>query len=466
MKKFSEVFLASVLSVSLTGLAACGDSDRKYDGDFSAKVVLEPTASDPEVRKVITCFDEEIDAAVNSGTFQLKISEQTVEVSDAYTCSVDGEKTNGASRYVAFEISGAPTMFHVKMSKTGWVDTYVVSMRLNEGKTVQIGKTEYTKVSVQYNAVRDYVCPPSDVYVKDAYTYKLSGKNITLQRALYTPEQAKADGDKNPLIVWLHGLGEGGSDINIPLIKDNTVALSSPAIQKYFTTDTQKGAYVAVIQCPTFWLDQSGKGNMGELAAPVTGKGQPSYYTEALVGAIDQYLQDNSDIDPDRIYLAGCSNGGYMVMNLAVDYGDKYAAYVPICEGYMNGNLTDEKIDELKDRNLWFVQSDDDGTVKPWLYVIPTYYRLIDAGAQNVKCSLLTGFGHSCWSQFFADQLNFSFDAQAVKEDFANVRFNEDGSIDQDANVYVCNKNCVVDEGSLFAWLAKQRRNDSYNKEG
>lgn len=374
---------------------------------------------------------------------------------EVYVCDERGERVSDSSDYVAFEINPDQSVAVMQTAaKTEWVNSYYIRLSLNRSKALQVGNKVYNELSVSYNAIEDWICPEADAYVKDSYIFENGDEDITLQRALFTPDGAKEDGGKNPLIVWLHGLAEGGTDINIPLLNANTTALSSPEIQEYFTDDTQGGAYVAVIQTPTMWLDTDGKGSDG--LNVYTGNGQTSYYTQALNAAIDDYVFHNGDIDASRIYIAGCSNGGFMALNLAENYGDKYAAYVPICEAYMNGNITEEILQKLKDLNIWFIQSDDDTTVDPFSHVIPTYYRLIHTGAENVNLSLLTGYGHGCWAAFFDDAVSAGFDSQKVLEDYANLTFGEHGEISSSSSYYVNVANCTENKGSVFAWLAEQ----------
>ena len=66
------------------------------------------------------------------------------------------------------------------------------------------------------------------------------------------------------------------------------------------------GAFVLVPQCDTMWLDD-GSHQYGD-----SGK---SMYTEALKYLIDEFIDRFSAvIDPERVYIGGDSNGGFMTM--------------------------------------------------------------------------------------------------------------------------------------------------------
>lgn len=141
---------------------------------------------------------------------------------------------------------------------------------------------------------------------KNPITKKI--ENLKLEMAAYEPEKLKL-GVKKPLIIWLHGQGEGGTDPDIDILGTETSALAKEEIQKYFTaggTDT-KGAFVLAVQSPTYWMDE-GDGTNGN------GSGN-SRYTQILMDTIKEYVKHNPYVDTSRIYLAGDSNGGYMTVN-------------------------------------------------------------------------------------------------------------------------------------------------------
>lgn len=50
-----------------------------------------------------------------------------------------------------------------------------------------------------------------------------------------------------------------------------------------------------------------------------------------LIREIVRDLVRRERVDPDRIYVVGCSNGGYMSLEMTSTYPDLFAASVPIC---------------------------------------------------------------------------------------------------------------------------------------
>lgn len=239
--------------------------------------------------------------------------------------------------------------------------------------------------------------------------------DISLPYASYEPETKT----KSPLIIWLHGGGEGGQDPSIPLLANRAANYASPEIQSYFG-----GAYVLVPQSPTFWMD---KGDGSYTRGDVN-----DMYNESLMALIKNYADQHKMIDQNRIYLGGCSNGGYMTLKLLLLHPDYFAAGFPSALAYHEKNLTDNDIQSLKDQSIWFIHSSDDPVTVASETATPTYERLIAAGAQDVHYSLFDHvvditnqfggkdyhyMGHFSWIYSHANKCQLDYDGSAVKVD-------------------------------------------------
>ena len=176
-----------------------------------------------------------------------------------------------------------------------------------------------------------------------------------------------------------------------------------------------------VPQSPTYWMD-NGQGGM------TTGKVN-DVYNEALMALIEEYTEAHPAIDQDRIYLGGCSNGGYMTLKLLLLHPDYFAAAFPSALAYQSENMTDEQVESIKDIPIWFVHSRDDATTVAKETVIPVYERLMAADAENVHLSLydhvvdITGFfggddyhypGHWSWIYCHANECRRDADNSLV----------------------------------------------------
>jgi len=225
----------------------------------------------------------------------------------------------------------------------------------------------------------------------DVYSYHKSDDGMNYR--LFSPTQdhgwERSSGHgKRPLIVWLHGGGEGGLSSqnyydNEPTLRANRGALgfSTPEAQRIFG-----GAYVVAPQAESFWLEN------GPLYSP-------------RVKAIILDLLRKYPIDASRIYLAGCSNGGYLTMEMTSLYHDLFAAAVPICGVVKNfpkpGDvvLTDAQLKSIT-TPTWLVCAASDTTVPPVDNSIPAHAlirRSILTEYPTVTRNGITYNGHWSW---------------------------------------------------------------------
>lgn len=301
------------------------------------------------------------------------------------------------------------------ISKTNegvWGD-YGIKVALKPGKTLKVGKKKFTAIECETdNALKDFISE-ADYFNKGTYTGRLTGKpgDVTLTYASYEPWSLRGDGAKNPLIIWLHGGGEGGKDVSITLLGNEVVSLIRPEIQSHFTSEGgEKGAYVLSVQCPTMWMGTSKGFGHGEY---------PSLYADVLKSCIDSFVEQRPDIDRNRIYIGGCSNGGFMTMHMLMRNPRYFAAAYPTCEAYLDKYISDYEIKVLSEENIWFVQSYDDTTVDAKTHCIPTFQRLMKAGAKNVWMSMFESIigvdnpgqqimGHFAWCYVFNDAVTLS----------------------------------------------------------
>lgn len=249
---------------------------------------------------------------------------------------------------------------------------------------------------------------PGEIYVpqEEGYTSTVSSyKELPLKYSYYDP---KMESDR-PVIIWLHGAGEGGEDPRVSYLGNNVVALSSDPIQGFMG-----GAWVLVPTCPTMWMDD------GSHEYGFTGK---SMYAEALFALIDEFVNTHA-VDKKRIYIGGCSNGGFMTMRQIVDHPDYFAAGYPMCEALYDDTISDSDIENIKDVPIWFLHAMTDGIVNPETTSVPTYKRLIAAGAKNTHMTYIDDrppmnemVNHGCWPIGLRNEANYDFDHQPVMLD-------------------------------------------------
>lgn len=122
-------------------------------------------------------------------------------------------------------------------------------------------------------------------------------------------------GERRPLVLFLHGLG-------------------SSAQQSFEITPLAELAArdrVHVIAADGT-VDSAGRRFWNAGKACCNFDDQPVNDVARLGALLDTWSQ-RPDVDPDRVYLAGYSNGGFMAHRLACERGDKLAAVVALAGG-------------------------------------------------------------------------------------------------------------------------------------
>ena len=395
-------------ALALTVAAVAGAQTLKMTNQV---VRIQAYESYTSVNLVVVKPEVKLDA-LDPSVFSVQTNGVERNVKIVYTCDDRGEWADNGD-YLAFglEVSRERGVSPLVSRGMGtWSTAYPVKVALKPGKSIKANGQKYTAVDCSTDHALRNVVSESDFFHRGTFTGANTGRtgDVTLTYGAFEPEALSIDGKRNPLIIWLHGMGEGGTDVSIELMGNEVVALIRDDIQSHFTTEGgEGGAYVLAVQCPTMWMDTS-KG-MGTGA-------YPSLYSDVLKSCIDNYLVQNPDVDPYRIYIGGCSNGGFMTMNMVLRNPGFFAAAYPTCEAYADANISDVQIQQLKNENMWIVQSFDDTTVRPTEYCIPTYKRLMEAGAENIWLSMFENvvgtdtpgqrlMGHFSWVYVFNDQV-------------------------------------------------------------
>ncbi|MDQ0222724.1 prolyl oligopeptidase family serine peptidase [Streptococcus moroccensis] len=458
MKKTLKYLLAAT---AILGLVACSQASKKETSKVTIKdAKIEVTGYEwgPSVSALVVELDQEV-SDVTAEDISVKTLGVDRQVTAVYLSDEKGQKVDVSSKYVALDLevtysfaspdNASPFNFNLDTMMNEWATEYPIEI---SGLTVAGKILDYSTDAINKRIMNDTDAFNVRGQHQGHYNNPLTGNSeeLILQYAAYEPEHLKETVAKSPLVIWLHGQGEGGTDIDITLLGNEVTALTRDDIQSYYSAtgdEAEKGAYVLAVQTPTYWMDE-GDGTNG------AGAGK-SRYTEALMAAIEAYVASNPDVDTNRIYLGGCSNGGYMTMNMAIEYPDYFAAAYPLAEAYSfydyqrnpdgtyakeeasdgttasfipNGQIfvTEEKLATLKNLPIWFVMSADDEVVLPDRYVLPTYQALLQAGADNAWLSYYETvqgkdipenqyMGHWSWIYFFNNQVTGVQDTEAVK---------------------------------------------------
>jgi len=188
---------------------------------------------------------------------------------------------------------------------------------------------------------------------------------LEMEYLLALPKDYDKDTTKAwPLMVFLHGAGERGSDIN-------KVKVHGPA--KLVEQGKEMPFIVISPQCPEgqWWNNR----------------------VETVMALIDE-IAEKYRVDPKRIYLTGLSMGGYGTWSIASTFPNRFAAIVPICGGgqpYQAGNL--------KSIPVWAFHGGKDPVVP-----LAESERMVDAvkkAGGNAKLTVYPEAQHDSWTETY-----------------------------------------------------------------
>lgn len=175
--------------------------------------------------------------------------------------------------------------------------------------------------------------------------------------------------EKLPLIVFLHGAGERGDDINKVKIY---------CAPKLFCKDQDYGGERVIVlapQCPynLTWYD----------------------FKWDVIKLINDVCEEYN-VDKDRVTLTGISMGGFGTWEIAMQVPDMFAAIAPLCSGGMSWrswSLTKMPIRVYHGRR--------DGTV-PFAYS-ELMVNAIKAQGGNVDFIVYDDLDHNCWDRAYEE---------------------------------------------------------------
>lgn len=191
-----------------------------------------------------------------------------------------------------------------------------------------------------------------------------------------------------PLVIFLHGSGERGSD--------NEAQLKWGVMN--FATDQNMMLHPALViapQCPekTGWSNFSRDRNSTQMQLQPT----PTRPMELLIGLIHQVIR-TMPVDSNRIYITGLSMGGFGTYDAIERYPDLFAAAIPVCGG---GDVS--KAASIAHMPIWIVHGSEDPAVNP-LYSLEMLQALTKAGA-HPGFTQYPEVGHFSWLGAYSDPL-------------------------------------------------------------
>ena len=230
----------------------------------------------------------------------------------------------------------------------------------------------------------------SSLFAQEEYVARvlITQGNDTLHYKELLPDDYNPQA-RYPLVLFLHGAGERGSDNQAQLTHGS----------RMFTNPVNRGKYPAIVlfpQCPKekFWsfdrLPERREYQPG--AFPANGK--MATPLRAVKELLDQYMASGK-VDLNRIYVMGLSMGGMGTFDLVCRYPDLFAAAVPIC-----GGVNPERLQSTAGKVKFRIFHGDRDNVVPVENSRACYVALIKFGA-DVRYEEIVGCAHDSWTPAF-----------------------------------------------------------------
>lgn len=210
-------------------------------------------------------------------------------------------------------------------------------------------------------------------------------ENETFRYLLLKPEPIEP-GKSYPLILFLHGAGERGDDVE-RLKKHFLPAISSDEFRKKFP------CFVVAPQCRAeqWWVKLPEE----RTRASTQLTEEPAVQLQMALQTVDDVIEE-LPVDENRLYLTGISMGGYGSWDLAMRQPNRWAAVVPICGG---GDESKGKL--LVDVPLWAVHGDADPAVP--VERSRNMIEAVKAAGGSPKYTEYPGVDHDSWTQTYSD---------------------------------------------------------------
>ncbi len=196
-------------------------------------------------------------------------------------------------------------------------------------------------------------------------------KKIQLGYLLSLPEDYSKGDNTFPLMVFLHGAGERGTNLDVVEVH------GPPKLVK----NGKKLPFIIVSpQCPP----------------------NQHWDVDAVIALVDHIIK-NYRVDTKRVYLTGLSMGGYGTWAVASKYPERFAAIIPICGG---GNTIElpmtsrAKREAIKTLGVWAFHGAKDPVV-PLAESEKMVKTFKMAGCQEVKLTVYPEAQHDAWTETY-----------------------------------------------------------------
>ena len=223
-------------------------------------------------------------------------------------------------------------------------------------------------------AVSSLRAQDDDAMQKSKKFEKQITRTLSANYLLFLPKAYEPKGEKKwPLMIFLHGAGERGSELK-------KVAVHGPP--KLVQSQPDFPFIVVSPQCPENQM----------------------WSNDVVLALMDEILATHQ-VDTNRVYLTGLSMGGFGTWSIALQYPERFAAVAPICGG---GNTIEalltpkRKAAALRTLGVWAFHGAKDPVVK-----LSESERMVEAlkrvGVTDVQLTVYPEAQHDSWTETYAN---------------------------------------------------------------
>ncbi|MCK0192593.1 prolyl oligopeptidase family serine peptidase [Arenibacter sp. F20364] len=221
----------------------------------------------------------------------------------------------------------------------------------------------------------------SEMFTKDSDTLRY--------RIMYPPNYSIDE--QYPIILFLHGAGERGSDNKKQLVHGSTL----------FSSEGNRDKFPAIVvfpQCPKedYWSSVQVDRRTQPVGLSFEYDKGPTKALGLTMALMDS-LVTKSHIKKDQVYVMGLSMGGMGTFEILYRKPEMFAAAIPICGG---GDTNAAKAYAHK-VPLWIFHGAQDNVVDPKLSMNMTS-KIIEYGG-HPNLTIFGGANHNSWDPAFAE---------------------------------------------------------------
>jgi len=198
-------------------------------------------------------------------------------------------------------------------------------------------------------------------------------------------------GKQYPLVLFLHGAGERGSDNESQLVQGS----------KVFADTGNRNAFPAIVifpQCPkdSYWANVDVDRSTYPIGITFHPDQKPTPHLQMAADLVNSFIEDGK-ADPSRVYIAGLSMGGMGTYEMVQRNPETFAAAIAIC----GAGSTSEVQNYALNTPFWVIHGAEDNVVNP-IHSLEMAQAMLEAGAKP-RVTVYEDANHNSWDPAFAE---------------------------------------------------------------